>query len=106
VLERGNELHLLEGLPRAWTKPGNETRLVQVPTSFGPIDMTLTVSKDGKSARLQVKPPCRESAAKVAVHLEHFGRPVKTVKVGERELPTEGTRVPLDGGVTINMEFQ
>ena len=50
ILERGNELHLLESLPRTWTKPGSQTRLVQVPTSFGPMDLTLTVAPAGKTA--------------------------------------------------------
>ncbi|MBI2298477.1 MAG: IS256 family transposase, partial [Armatimonadetes bacterium] len=35
VLERGDELHLCEGLPAKWVEPGMTTRLDRVPTSFG-----------------------------------------------------------------------
>ena len=35
-LDRGDELHLLEGLPREWLRPGMVTRLNGVATPFGP----------------------------------------------------------------------
>ncbi len=74
VLERGNELHLLEGLPRAWTKPGCVTELHEVPTTFGPVTMSLKVADDGKSATLRLTAPSRAPASKVVVHLESLTR--------------------------------
>ena len=39
ILERGDELHLLEGMPAAWAKPGAVTRLKAMPTEFGPMSL-------------------------------------------------------------------
>ena len=47
ALDRGDELHLLEGFPREWAGPGMITRLNGVATPFGPLD--LTVQADGKA---------------------------------------------------------
>lgn len=73
VLERGNELHLFEGMPRRWMQPGAETRLSNVPTSFGPMSLDLKVSADGRSAILELSPPRREPPARIVVHTEHLG---------------------------------
>lgn len=81
VLERGSELHLLEGLPRAWTKPGCVTELHEVPTTFGPVTMSLKIADDGKSATLQLVPPARNPAATVVVHLESLTREGAAVRI-------------------------
>lgn len=73
VLERGNELHLLEGLPRRWTQPGAETRLSAIPTTFGAMSLALRFSPDGTSATLELDPPRREAPAKIVIHAEHLG---------------------------------
>lgn len=69
ALERGSELHLLEGLPQSWLKPGAVSELDNAPTSFGPLSMRLQVSKDGKSARLRVLPPKRREPSAITLHL-------------------------------------
>ena len=69
VLERGGELHLLEGLPRPWLAPGAKTALRGVATDFGPVTMTLEVSPDGASARLMVVPPANPDLKRIVVHL-------------------------------------
>ena len=69
-LDRGNELHLFEGLPVAWTKAGMVTRLSGLATPFGKLTLELKVGADGKSARLRVEPLSDPSCAKVVVHLE------------------------------------
>jgi hypothetical protein len=106
VLERGNELHLLEGLPRAWAKSGSRTRLVEVPTSFGPIDLELTVAADGRSAVLQVKPPRREAPAKLVVHLEHFGRAVRAIQLDGKPLSGPSAALAGDRPATVRIEFE
>jgi hypothetical protein len=68
ALDRGNELHLLEGLPSGWTKPGMATQLFGIATPFGPLTMDLKVAADGKSARLHVEPMADASCAKIVVH--------------------------------------
>ena len=49
ALDRGDELHLLEGFPRAWAGPGMATRLRGVATPFGPLDLTVQADPAGKS---------------------------------------------------------
>jgi hypothetical protein len=69
VLERGKELHLFEGLPAAWAKPGMVVRVNKVLTSFGPISLELKIAPDGKSARLRLEPPRRDPPERIVVHL-------------------------------------
>lgn len=69
VLERGSEIHLLEGLPPTWLAPGAKTELKGVATNFGPISLSLESAADGKSARLAVTPPPAPSPARIVVHL-------------------------------------
>jgi len=86
ILERGQELHLLEGLPSGWTGPDATIKMTEIPTSFGPVGLTLHVEPDGKSAVLQIMPPQRKNPDKIVVHLENFERPIKMVSVGGRKL--------------------
>ena len=73
LIERGDELHLFEGLPPTWLKPGARIEVNGVETRFGPVTMSLVVDGEGKTARLTVQPPARRPATKVVVHLgEHL----------------------------------
>ena len=72
ALERGNDLHLLEGMPRRWTEPGAVTRLRDVPTEFGPLSMTLEVAKNGSHATLKLTPPRRTPPSRIVLHLGHW----------------------------------
>ena len=67
-LDRGNELHLLEGLPRQWTGPGMETVLNGLATPFGPLNLSLKVDRKGRTATLKFKPLASNCEA-VIVHL-------------------------------------
>lgn len=68
-LDRGDELHLLEGLPRQWTKPGMVTKLDCVATPFGKLTMELKIADDGTSAKLHVGPLTDASCKRIVVHL-------------------------------------
>ena len=68
ALDRGNELHLFEGLPAEWTRSGMVTRLDGVATPFGPLTMELKVANNGKSALLRVNPLSDRSCTKIMVH--------------------------------------
>jgi hypothetical protein len=68
AIDRGDELHLFEGLPKEWAGPGMATRLNGIATPFGPLTLELTVAKDGKSARLIVEPLKDSSCRRVVVH--------------------------------------
>jgi hypothetical protein len=69
ALDRGQELHLLGGLPKQWLKPGMVTKLNGMGTVFGKLTMELAVSADGKNATLKVAPLSDPSCQKVVVHL-------------------------------------
>jgi hypothetical protein len=69
ALDRGRELHLFEGLPPQWTRPGMETKLDGIATPFGPLTCSLRVSEDGKSAELVVEPLSDPSCERVVAHL-------------------------------------
>jgi hypothetical protein len=68
ALDRGDELHLFEGLPREWTQPGMITRLKGIATPFGPLTFSLQVAPDGKSAGLHVDALPEASCRKIIVH--------------------------------------
>jgi hypothetical protein len=76
-LDRGDELHLLEGFPRTWLGAGMTTRLNGVPTPFGPLHLSVKVDAAGKTAALEFKPLAANCKA-VVVHLPDGG---------ERRLP-------------------
>lgn len=74
ALDRGNELHLLEGLPAQWTQPGMVTKLNGIATPFGKLTMEVRISRDGKTAQLQVAPLTDPSCTKIVVHLFGWAR--------------------------------
>ena len=69
ALDRGREMHLFEGLPREWTRPGMITRLDGIATPFGPLTAELRISDDDDSAALRVEPLSDPSCEKIVVHL-------------------------------------
>jgi hypothetical protein len=75
ALDRDRELHLFEGLPAQWTRPGMETKLDGIATPFGPLTCSLKVAADGASAVLKVKPLSDPSCDKLVVHLGRWASP-------------------------------
>ena len=106
VLERGRELHLFEGLPPAWTRPGSRTELKQIPTSFGEMSLALEVRPDGKAADLKVELPRREPFERVVLHLENFDRPVQQTRCNRKPLAAAAQRVPCDAPLLLTVEFE
>ncbi len=86
VLERGNELHLLEGLPAAWVRPGMVTRANKIPTDFGPMSVELAVAADGRRAKFRLTTPKRTPPARIVLHLDSWSG-----RKGSIELPVSGT---------------
>ena len=68
AFDRGPELHLFEGLPAAWLKPGMSTRLNGLVTPFGPLTLELRVSTEGNKAALKIAPLRDRSCGKIVVH--------------------------------------
>jgi hypothetical protein len=83
-IDRGDELHLLQGFPRDWAGPGMVTRLNGVLTPFGPLHLEIRVSGDGHSARLKMKQLTGSRPAKVVLHLDGLDGTNDAV-----ELPTD-----------------
>ncbi len=69
ALDRGQELHLFEGLPPQWLKPRMVTKLNGMGTVFGKLTMELKVAADGKKASLKIAPLSDPTCQKVVVHL-------------------------------------
>jgi len=90
ALDRGDDLHLLEGLPHQWLRPGAVTRLNGVVTPFGPLTMELNVARDGGRARLTVQPLRAERGCKrIVVHLPGGGtKELAPAKANKLEFPT------------------
>ncbi len=72
-LDRGTEMHLLEGLPQEWLGAGMHTSLKEVETPFGPLTMTLNVDANGEWADLTVEPLLSICTA-VIVHTGQWGQ--------------------------------
>lgn len=72
ALDRGDEMHLLEGAPREWLGPGMTTRLNGVATPFGPLEVAVQVDEEGRTATLSVKPLAANCKA-IVVHLPEGG---------------------------------
>lgn len=68
AFERDEELHLLEGLPGEWLKPGAEVRLNGVLTQFGSLSLHLGLDGTGTNALLRLAIPERGNLRKVVVH--------------------------------------
>lgn len=84
ALDRGDELHLLEGFPREWAGPGMVTRLNGALTPFCPLHLEVCVSDDGRSAHLKMTQLKGSKPVKVVLHLDGLaGKP------GTLELPTD-----------------
>lgn len=73
-LDRGNDLHLLEGMPREWLKAGMRTALRGVATPFGPLSFSIEVSQDGKIAEMKVEPLGDNLCKKLVVHTGSWGK--------------------------------
>ncbi len=56
VLERGNALELLAGVPEGWFKPNAKIELNDVPTLFGRLRFRLSISPDGKLCHVHLDP--------------------------------------------------
>jgi len=85
ALERGTELHLFEGLPPAWTKPGMVTGMNGVLTEFGPLSFALEVAATGKKAVLKLDVPSRIRPSRVVLHLDGWSG-----RSGTLDLPAKG----------------
>jgi hypothetical protein len=73
ALDRGNELHLLEGFPPEWRQAGMKTGLKDIATPFGKLSFTFQVNAQGTEAALTVDALSDPSCKGVYVHLGDWG---------------------------------
>jgi hypothetical protein len=73
ALDRGTELHLLEGIPPEWLQAGMVTRLKEVATPFGKLSFALEVDEKGETASLSMEKLTDPSCTGVVVHLGEWG---------------------------------
>ena len=96
VLERGRDLHLLEGMPAAWAKPGGVNRLKDMPTEFGPLSLEVRIAEDGRTAELRLDPPTRTPPEHILLHVGCWTGSLDTKAVVE--LPAAG---PIEKTITL-----
>ena len=87
ALDRGDELHLLEGLPKAWLGPGMVSELNGVATPFGPLHLKIHTDRRGITSTLSIKPVAKNCSA-IVVHLPGGGT--------RRMDPQRGGRITFD----------
>ncbi len=56
MIERGDTLELLAGIPDSWYRPGAAIMLNDCPTAFGKVRLMLSISADGRRATATVGP--------------------------------------------------
>ncbi len=90
ILERGDELHLFEGMPAAWAKPGCVTKATNILTEFGFVSVEVRVAADGSTAKIKLSPPVRSQPKHIFVHLDSWsGQHGKVEVTGNRPSETE-----------------
>ncbi len=87
ALERGRELHLFEGLPPSWLKPGMTTSFNKVNTTFGPLSFELAVNEVGDKATLELMldPHEGQKPEKIVIHQAAFNGEEKVISLDWEE---------------------
>jgi hypothetical protein len=75
AIDRGDDLHLFEGLPKEWVNAGMETSLKEIATPFGKLSFNLKVSDSGESALLKINKLTDPSCKKIIVHKKGWAEP-------------------------------
>lgn len=105
ILERGRELHLLESMPRVWSRPGDTIRLTEIPTSFGLVNLSVHVAPDGRTGWIRVRPPQRERVESLVVHLEQLDCPVRLIRKDGQEIGDELRLTAIDEEIVLALDF-
>ncbi len=83
--ERADELHLLAAVPDGWLAEGQEIRVENAPTHFGPLSFRSRGTADG--VELSLTPPKRSPPKRIVLHLpesRRLKRPLDGVEIAFR----------------------
>ena len=95
ALDRGDELHLLAGLPWEWCQPGMNTALNGVATPFGPLTLSLQVADTGQEATLSVDRMGDPSCRGIVVHLGGWASPDAAERIALNPGVAHHIRIPI-----------
>jgi len=84
-IDRGDELHLLEGLPAGWIAPGMITRLNGIRTPFGAIDLEVEGVAEGVRIRLNFA-DSSHLPRRILVHRESWSGTGSTVELASAQV--------------------
>ncbi|NND70888.1 MAG: hypothetical protein HKN43_04860 [Rhodothermales bacterium] len=101
ITERGDDVHLLEGLPLTWLRPGANTQIVSTPTLKGPISMRIKVDDDGRSGSVWVQTPGQPTSGSVRLDTRRLKKAGYTF--GESDELPDTIEVPW--GTPTRIEF-
>lgn len=82
IHERGDELHMLSGVPDWWLESGREIRVENAPTHFGPLSLRVRGTAHG--VEVKFAPPSRQLPKRIVLHLPQsrpLAKPPKSVNV-------------------------
>jgi hypothetical protein len=106
ILERGRELHLFEGMPAAWSRPGATLSLVDMPTRFGPVTLSMSLTGNGRSGSIRITPPTRARMDRMVVHLEHFSRSIRSVHMDRDEIKEKAIPISTGAETVLTLVFE
>ena len=89
-LDKG-DLHLLRFCPLAWLRNDRPSSFLKMPTEFGPVNLTVQLSKDGKTLIVNFHGDWRERPGKITLHIP----PVP----GLKKVSVNGKSYPASKGV-------
>jgi hypothetical protein len=78
IHERGDELHLLMGVPDWWLADGKEIRVERAPTHFGLVSLTVTGSEKG--LHVEFDPSDRQPPKRIILHLPRSRQLIESVE--------------------------
>ncbi len=87
ILERGNDLELLAGVPAAWLTPGKEIAIQAAATWFGPMDLRVRSRAAPRQVVVDLSAPSRNPPHTVRLHLR-VPEPIRAVMLDGQALTT------------------
>ena len=84
LLKPDEELHLLRLCPLAWLKEEEQTRFVNMPTTFGPLTLMFQLVENGTSLEISFVPRFRHKPKQVALHVPSKAGISKVILNGQR----------------------